>query len=106
LRARRVDENQKAIINALRKIGATVADTSRAGHGFPDLVVGRHGMNYLIEIKDGDKQPARRKLTPAQQIFHETWRGQIITVTSVDEAINAVTSLAERARLAEKHETR
>ena len=88
--ARRVDANQLEIIKALLAIGCTVADTSRAGEGFPDLVVGYRGKNYLIECKDGNKRPSERRLTPAQIRFHKQWRGQIVTVKNADEAISVV----------------
>lgn len=91
MRARRVDKNQNEIIKGLMKIGCTVADTSRAGEGFPDLVCGYRGKNFMIECKDGNKPPSARKLTPAQIRFHEKWKGQIATVTNLNEAIAVVT---------------
>ena len=101
-RAANVDDKQAAFVAALRKIGCTVADTSGAGDGFPDLVVGRLGIhgrqNYLIEIKDGSKSPSRRALTPAQVKFHDEWKGQIAVVNSVDEAIEAVTGLKNKTQ--------
>ena len=89
MRAKRVDNNQKEIIDALEKIECTVSDTSGAGHGFPDLVVGYRNRNYLLEIKN-ESRKNQKNLTPAQQIFHETWRGQVDIVTNADEAIQAV----------------
>lgn len=89
-RARRVDANQPAIVAALRKIGFSVAITSGAGDGFPDIVVGRNHRNWLIEIKDENKPPSHRVLTPEQDKFHDEWRGQVDVVKSVDEAINLV----------------
>lgn len=91
MRAKRVDANQLEIVKALMAIGCTVADTSRSGEGFPDLVVGYRGVNFLLEVKDGDKSPSRRALTPAQVSFHEKWRGSLSIVMTVDEAIQAVT---------------
>jgi Holliday junction resolvase len=90
MRARRTDENQHEIIQALQQIGCAVADTSAAGEGFPDLVVGYHGKNYLIEVKDGNKSPSRQSLTASQIRFHGRWRGQIAIVKSVNEAIELV----------------
>ena len=92
---KRVDSNQPEIVAALRKIGCTVAITSSAGKGFPDIVVGRmdiHGdrRNWLIEIKDGEKCPSSRNLTPAQKIFHSEWKGQIDVVNSAQEAVNLI----------------
>ncbi|MCP5007959.1 MAG: hypothetical protein GY941_29095 [Planctomycetes bacterium] len=76
-------------------MGCTVAVTSAAGNGFPDIVVGRTDItgerkNWLIEIKDGNKPPSERKLTPDQVKFHSQWRGQIAVVKSLDEALDLV----------------
>ena len=95
MRARKIDANQPDIIKALRKIGCSVAITSGAGDGFPDIVVGResldgHLFNWLIEIKDGNKPPSRQKLTPDQVIFHSAWKGQVSVVKDIEEAINLV----------------
>lgn len=95
----RADANQEGIVKALRAIGCTVTVASQVGGGFPDLVVGRHGLNYLLEVKDGDKPKSKQNLSKVQQEFHANWRGHIITVTTIDEAIRAVTSFAERSRL-------
>lgn len=93
-RAARVDGNHAAIMLALRAIGASVADTSAVGQGFPDLVVGLRGRNWLIELKDGSLSPSRRALTPAQVEFKATWRGQWAVVTSPDEALELVSRSA------------
>lgn len=85
--ARRVDSNQREIVAQLRKIGASVAITSSLGHGFPDLVCGMFGKNYLFELKDGNKPPSARKLTTDEQLFHEKWKGQISVITSLDDAL-------------------
>ena len=92
-RAARKDENQNEIVAALTRIGCVVHDTSGAGNGFPDIVCGYRGRNYLLEIKNPEGSPAQRKLTPKQHKFHAEWKGQLKIVTTVDEAINAVTEL-------------
>lgn len=89
-RARKVDANQQEIISALRAIGCTVLPLHTVGSGCPDLLVGRCGVNYLLEIKDGKKPPSCRKLTKDQVDFHAMWRGQVAVVTSVNEAFKAV----------------
>ena len=89
--AARVDENHTAIVKALRQIpGVTVADTSRAGEGFPDLVVGRLGRNHLIELKNPDVEPARRKLTPAQREFRRTWTGQYAVAETLEQVLEEI----------------
>jgi hypothetical protein len=57
------------------------------GHGVPDLLVGYQGKNILIEIKDGNKTPSKRKLTDDQVKWHESWNGGAVAVVdSVDAA--------------------
>ena len=43
-----------------------------------------------MEIKDGSKPPSARRLTPAEQEFFDTWRGQVCVVNSVAEALGAI----------------
>lgn len=80
-RAARVDSNQKEIVEYLRKKGATVQPLHTVGRGCPDLLVGYNGKNYLCEVKDGDKPPSQRKLTPDEDAWHFMWRGKVEIVT-------------------------
>ncbi len=79
-RAAKIDNNQTEIVNYLRACGFSVAITSSAGDGFPDLVAGKHGVNYLVEVKG-----AKGKLTSKQVPFHDNWRGQIMVVRCVED---------------------
>jgi hypothetical protein len=63
------------------------------GRGFPDLVVGYRGTNYFLEVKDGRKPPSHRRLTRDEQRWHSTWRGQVVVVESVDEALAAIEAI-------------
>lgn len=96
--AKRVDANQGAIVEALRRCGATVAITSSLGDGFVDIVVGYGGRNYLVEIKDGSQPESAQKLTPDEKAFHEKWRGQIAVIRSVQEAINFLNTSTKAKR--------
>ena len=90
-RAARADDNQPAIVEALRQCGATVAITSKLGGGYPDLTVGYRGVTFMMELKDGDKSPSERKLTPAEEKFHREWRGgPLHVVNSVREALQVI----------------
>lgn len=88
----RVDANQKSIVEALRKIGASVLHLHQLGKGAPDLAVGYQGRNVFLELKDGSKPPSARKLTPDEERFHAEWRGQVAVVESVDEAVAFITN--------------
>ena len=93
-RAAKVDSNQTEIVEYFRSQGCSVAITSGAGDGFPDLVVGVPppiglpvlGINLLVEVKDGEKPPSARKLTVDQEKFHGDWRGQIAVIESIEQA--------------------
>lgn len=85
--AKRVDGNQKEIVEAFREMGVSVQILSDLGKGCPDLVAGFRGVNYLIEVKNGDKPPSAQKLTPQEQEFFDSWQGQVCIINSVEQAI-------------------
>lgn len=91
-RAAKIDDNQNEIVKALRQAGCTVLILSSVGKGCPDILVGRAAgrQNYLLEIKDGSKPKCEQKLTRDQVVFHQSWRGHICVVNSVDMALRAV----------------
>lgn len=75
----RKDANQAAIVDALRRIGASVEIENATGR--PDLLVGFRRRNFLIEVK-----APGGALTPAQIEFFALWRGQAAIVESLDDA--------------------
>lgn len=83
----RADNNQEAIVKALRACGATVHVTNQVGGGFPDLCVAIFGVNHLIEIKNKE---ARGKLSTEQIIFRDKWKGKVHVVETVDEALKVI----------------
>ena len=89
----RRDDNHAEVVQALRQIGCTVQDLAAVGCGCPDILVGYRGKNMALEIKDGTKPPSARTLTPEQVVWHHEWRGQVVVVTSREEAIRAVTEV-------------
>jgi hypothetical protein len=86
----RVDANQKVIVDACRDVGATVQHLHQLGQGVPDILVGYRGINYLVEIKDGDKPPSERRLTGDEQKWHDLWRGQVAVVESIDDTLRLI----------------
>lgn len=95
-RAARIDANQPEIVKALRDAGCSVFVTSDVGQGFPDIVVGCRGQNYLIEIKDGAKPPSKRQLNALERKFSDQWRGQYTVVLDVADALFEVGLLSRQ----------
>ena len=89
-RKAKIDDNQTEIVKGLRAVGCSVESLAAVGKGCPDLLVGFRGVNYLIEVKDGSKPPSKRKLTPDQVKWHDSWRGKVHTVTSLDGAYHVI----------------
>ncbi len=87
---KRVDDNQALIVKALRKEGMTVQHLHAVGKGCPDLLVGFNGKNALLEVKDGNKPPSARELTPDQKIWHHNWHGHKCVVSDIESAIKEV----------------
>ena len=89
-RAARVDANQPDIVKGLRAVGASVAHIHMVGQGLPDIIVGFRGVNYLLEIKDENKPPSKRRLTPDEKDWHDNWRGSVHVVNNEDEALRVI----------------
>ena len=81
---KKVDANQGPIVDALRKAGCSVQSLAAVGKGVPDLLVGLRCKNVLIEVKNPE---ARGKLNDLQSEWHTKWRGQVLTVTSPEDAL-------------------
>lgn len=90
MRARKIDGNHTAVVDALEKAGCTVQSMAAIGCGCPDLLVGLGRMNYVLEVKDGSNVPSKRRLTPDQVEWVRLWRGTVSVVETIDQALAAV----------------
>lgn len=89
-RAARRDDGESEIVSALREVGAVVRIVTQ-GDGIPDLLVGYRGHTILMEVKDGNKPPSKRALTPAEEQFFMEWEGgMLVVVNSVEEALEVL----------------
>ena len=86
-----MDSNHADVVAALRRVGASVVDLSRVGHGCFDLLVGYRGRNFCLEIKANDTAARRENWTPEQQALFLLWRGNYDVVTSPEQAILIIT---------------
>ena len=84
----KLDANQHAIVDGLRRCGAKVLSLAPMGGGVPDLLVFAGGRLFLLEVKDGAKCQSARKLTPAERAFGLAW--PVAVVESLPAALAAV----------------
>lgn len=81
--AARRDSNEGEIVSALEAVGCSV--TRLSAKGVPDLIVGRQGVTYLMEVKE-----RKGELTADQEIFFENWQGHAAIVRTVEDALREV----------------
>jgi len=66
----RIDKNHPEIVEAFRKLGASVLSLAPLGRGVPDLLVAINGVTWLIEIKS-----KKGKENDLQLEWAENWKG-------------------------------
>lgn len=76
------DENEPEIVDLLKKHGFSVLRVDEP----VDLIVGRKGVTYLVEVKNGPKA----SLTPPQSRFFETWTGHAAVLHSIPQALDFI----------------
>lgn len=90
MRAKRVDDNQKKIVEQLRKLNISVQHLHTIGQGCPDLLLGFRNRNFLVELKDESKPASAKKLTDDEQEFFNEWNGQVSKCESLEEILKVV----------------
>lgn len=75
---KRRDKNETEIINVFRSVGISVEPIDTPC----DLIIGWGGRSALVEVKT-----EKGGYTESQKKFLTTWRGDYITVRSVDQAL-------------------
>lgn len=87
--AKRRDDNEREIVDALRKFGYAVWALDKPA----DLLVGVRGRFVLLEVKDGAKPPSARKLSPDEHAVAETCGSRGLpyaVVLNLEEALGAI----------------
>jgi hypothetical protein len=72
--AAKKDGNHNSLFGLAQQVCDAVFDTSAAGNGFPDFVCARNGNVYLVEVKNDQLPPSKRRLTPQEIKFHTVWQ--------------------------------
>jgi len=84
-RAAKIDQNQPDIVEALRKVGASVVSLASIGQGCPDLLACKGDKLWLIEVKG-----PKGTLTDDQKRFILNWSGTVHIIRTPDEALKLV----------------
>lgn len=85
-KAKRVDKNQKEIVEQLRKLGYSVEYCYQVGKGFPDFIIGFGGKFTLpVELKSKGG-----KLTEDEIKFHERYKSKIIIAYSIEDILKEI----------------
>lgn len=83
-RAAKVDGNQPAIVDALRRIGVWVQHLHAIGSGCPDLLCWHRGRYFLLEIKEPGERPNKE-----QAEYMATCPGELHIARTPEEAVLA-----------------
>ncbi len=87
------DANQAEIVEALRGIpDLSVLVLSAVGSSCPDLLIGYHGANLLVELKNPEVYYNPNLPTMVKQAeFRKNWKGRVIQASSLKEIITELT---------------
>jgi len=83
-RAAKRDQNEPEIVSALEAAGCDVLRATDV-----DLIVGRGGRTFLIEVKK-PKRATESRIRPIQRTLRDTWRGHYAIVTTPEQALEAI----------------
>ncbi len=96
----RRDSTHSPAVAELLQMGFSVADTSQCGDDFPDLVIGKHGLTGLVEIKA--KRPGRmhmhQLISQGQREFADSWRGSPVIFAFCADDVRAAFDWELRSR--------
>jgi len=82
--------------------GFSVMDTSRLGEDFPDLVIGKWGIDAKVECKTEDRRKngvktAAELLSEGQKDFKSEWKGSpVIVAYSLQDALYGFSMICKR----------
>lgn len=94
MKAAKVDVNQSEIVEAFRRFGFTVQCLHTVGKGVPDLLVGKYGINLLVEVKT-----EKGTLTKDQEQWHSKWRGEVHMVRNIDDVVVIFNEMTLRKKM-------
>jgi hypothetical protein len=77
---RHKDGNHAALRTLWRSVGGSWLDITPIEGGEPDALVGWRGQDRLVEIKNPDGSPSKRRPRAEQLAWHRAWKGRPVAV--------------------------
>jgi Holliday junction resolvase len=74
-RAARIDASQPGMVEALEAMGFGVISTAALGGDAPDIIVGKLGLNLLVEVKTPGRENREKARIARQADFRARWPG-------------------------------
>ena len=92
--ARRKDKNHGEVVSAFRALGCSVLVIDCSQANAPDLLVGRNGVDQLVEVKPQSNVKRTSQLRPGQVDFAVSWKGRYVVVArTVDDVARIANGL-------------
>lgn len=77
------DANHASLRKLWRSIGGSWLDITPIDGGEPDALIGWRGDDRLIEVKNPEAPPSKRKARAEQEAWHRGWKGRPVAVVNV-----------------------
>lgn len=91
MRAKKVDGNQKRLVEQLRQIpGVSVLHLHQVGKGCPDVAVGFKNKTFLVEIKNDKLKSYEKGLTGDQEKFISKWTGHVAVAETLEDVLKII----------------
>ena len=99
---RRIDDNQRSIINLFLMMGASVEPIQSSKAGVFDMMVGCFGIDQWVEVKPVTSIKARGELRAEQVEWAARWRGRKpVVVRTPDDVVAVMAALRGAMTMAE-----
>ncbi len=77
---RHKDANHAALRTLCRSVGMSWLDIIPIDGGEPDALIGWRGQDRLVEIKNPEASPSKRRPRADQLEWHRSWKGRPVAV--------------------------
>lgn len=84
------DANKDQVVALMQKLGIATLDLKEPA----DLLIAKRFITVVVEIKDGEKDPSKRRLTTNERKFYDRWPGLYAVVENDQDVLDLHDSMA------------